>query len=70
MQSYLARKSLDSQLQRLGALSSNESISMFTEDFEIFKTSMNCVTFVVRDGNGAVRVWCGVDFELCRVVRF
>ncbi|KAF3616911.1 Phosphoinositide phosphatase SAC8 [Capsicum annuum] len=54
-QSYLARKSLDSQLQRLGALSSNESISMFTEDFEIFKTSMNCVTFVVRDGNGAVR---------------
>ncbi|KAM3340480.1 phosphoinositide phosphatase SAC8 [Capsicum galapagoense] len=37
-QSYLARKSLDSQLQRLGALSSDESISMFTEDFEIFKT--------------------------------
>ncbi|TMW99109.1 hypothetical protein EJD97_003032 [Solanum chilense] len=37
-QSYLARKSLDSQLQRLGALSSNECISMFTEDFEIFKT--------------------------------
>ncbi|KAJ8533775.1 hypothetical protein K7X08_007099 [Anisodus acutangulus] len=37
-QSYLARKSLDSQLQRLGVLSSNESISMFTEDFEIFKT--------------------------------
>ncbi|KAK4724711.1 hypothetical protein R3W88_027490 [Solanum pinnatisectum] len=36
-QSYLARKSLDSQLQRLGALSSNECISMFTEDFEIFK---------------------------------
>ncbi|CAN4126223.1 unnamed protein product [Withania somnifera] len=37
-QSYLARKSLDSQLQRLGALSSNESISTLTEDFEIFKT--------------------------------
>ncbi|KAH0723914.1 hypothetical protein KY290_005574 [Solanum tuberosum] len=37
-QSYLARRSLDSQLQRLGALSSNECISMFTEDFEIFKT--------------------------------
>ncbi|XP_055807678.1 phosphoinositide phosphatase SAC8 [Solanum dulcamara] len=37
-QSYLARKSLDCQLQRLGALSSNECISMFTEDFEIFKT--------------------------------
>ncbi|KAL3326526.1 hypothetical protein AABB24_037274 [Solanum stoloniferum] len=36
-QSYLAGKSLDSQLQRLGALSSNECISMFTEDFEIFK---------------------------------
>ncbi|XP_060176403.1 phosphoinositide phosphatase SAC8 isoform X2 [Lycium barbarum] len=37
-QSYLARKSLDSQLQRVGALSSNECISMFPEDFEIFKT--------------------------------
>ncbi|XP_075103171.1 phosphoinositide phosphatase SAC8 isoform X1 [Nicotiana tabacum] len=37
-QSYLAQKSLNSQLQRLGALSSNECISMFSEDFEIFRT--------------------------------
>lgn len=37
-QSYLAQKSLNSQLQRLGAFSSTESISMFSEDFEIFKT--------------------------------
>ncbi|KAM7526495.1 hypothetical protein LguiA_016397 [Lonicera macranthoides] len=37
-QSYLARKSLNSQLQRVGALSSDECISNFGEDFEIFKT--------------------------------
>ncbi|CAK9139979.1 unnamed protein product [Ilex paraguariensis] len=37
-QSYLARKSLNSQLQEIGALSSTECISMFGEDFEIFKT--------------------------------
>ncbi|KAL6534392.1 Phosphoinositide phosphatase sac8 [Orobanche hederae] len=36
-QSYLAQKSLDSQLQRVGALSSTECISMFDEDFETFK---------------------------------
>ncbi|GFP92180.1 phosphoinositide phosphatase sac8 [Phtheirospermum japonicum] len=37
-QSYLAQKSLNSQLQRVGALSSTECISMFNEAFEIFKT--------------------------------
>ncbi|KAK2980021.1 hypothetical protein RJ640_020047 [Escallonia rubra] len=37
-QSYLARRSLDSQLMRVGALSSTESISMFNEDFEVFLT--------------------------------
>ncbi|KAL3617490.1 Phosphoinositide phosphatase sac8 [Castilleja foliolosa] len=37
-QSYLAQKSLNSQLQRVGALSSTECISMFSEAFEIFKT--------------------------------
>ncbi|KAH6777874.1 SAC domain-containing protein 8 [Perilla frutescens var. hirtella] len=37
-QSYLAQKSLNSQLQRIGAISSTESVSMFSEDFEIFKT--------------------------------
>ncbi|KAL7169626.1 hypothetical protein ACSBR2_034627 [Camellia fascicularis] len=37
-QSYLAQKSLNSQLQRLGVLSSTEFISMFNEEFEIFKT--------------------------------
>ncbi|KAL3826123.1 hypothetical protein ACJIZ3_022152 [Penstemon smallii] len=37
-QSYLARKSLNFQLQRLSALSPTESISMFSEDYEIFKT--------------------------------
>ncbi|XP_047981088.1 phosphoinositide phosphatase SAC8 isoform X2 [Salvia hispanica] len=37
-QSYLAQKSLNSQLQRMGAISSTESISMFSEDFEVFKT--------------------------------
>lgn len=47
MQSYLAQKSLNSQLQRLGALSSNECISMFSEDFEIFRTSMDSVNLVI-----------------------
>ncbi|CAH9130618.1 unnamed protein product [Cuscuta epithymum] len=37
-QCYLARKSLNSQLQRLGAISSTDCISMFQEDFEIYKT--------------------------------
>ncbi|KAK6120251.1 hypothetical protein DH2020_045942 [Rehmannia glutinosa] len=37
-QSYLAQKSLNSQLQRVGALSSTECISMFSEDFETFRT--------------------------------
>ncbi|KAL6987837.1 Phosphoinositide phosphatase sac8, partial [Sarracenia purpurea var. burkii] len=37
-QSYLAQKSLNSQLQRLGVLSSTECISMSSEDFEVFKT--------------------------------
>lgn len=37
-QSYLAKKSLDIQLQRIGAFSPTESISTFGEDFEIFKT--------------------------------
>ncbi|XAR68802.1 Phosphatidylinositol-3,4-bisphosphate 4-phosphatase [Bertholletia excelsa] len=37
-QSYLAQKSLNSQLQRLGVLSSTESISTFNEDIEIFIT--------------------------------
>lgn len=37
-QSYLAQKSLNSQLQKVGAISSAESISMFSEDFETFKT--------------------------------
>ncbi|GER55793.1 phosphoinositide phosphatase family protein [Striga asiatica] len=37
-QSYLAQKSLNSQLQRVGAISPTECISMFIEDFEIFKT--------------------------------
>ncbi|KAL8526643.1 hypothetical protein ACS0TY_015738 [Phlomoides rotata] len=37
-QSYLAKKSLNSQLQRVGSLSSEEDISMFSEDFETFKT--------------------------------
>ncbi|PIN19875.1 Phosphatidylinositol-3,4-bisphosphate 4-phosphatase [Handroanthus impetiginosus] len=38
VQSYLAQKSLNSQLQRVGALSSTECISTFAEDFELFKT--------------------------------
>ncbi|XP_010253772.1 PREDICTED: phosphoinositide phosphatase SAC8 isoform X2 [Nelumbo nucifera] len=37
-QSYLAQKSLNSQLQRLGALSSTECISKFDEIYEKFKT--------------------------------
>ncbi|KAI8014122.1 Phosphoinositide phosphatase SAC8 [Camellia lanceoleosa] len=37
-QSFLAQKSLNSQLQRLGVLSPTECISMFSEDFAIFKT--------------------------------
>uniref|UniRef100_A0A5B7A5K7 Putative phosphoinositide phosphatase SAC8 n=1 Tax=Davidia involucrata TaxID=16924 RepID=A0A5B7A5K7_DAVIN len=36
-QSYLARISLNSQLQRIGLLSSTECISMFSEDYENFK---------------------------------
>ncbi|KAI3474749.1 hypothetical protein Pfo_029934 [Paulownia fortunei] len=36
-QSYLAQKSLNSQLQRVGALSSAECISMSSEDFEILR---------------------------------
>ncbi|KAJ4969778.1 hypothetical protein NE237_002877 [Protea cynaroides] len=38
-QSYLARESLNSQLRRIGALSSTECISMFGEIYEKFKTS-------------------------------
>ncbi|XP_058214555.1 phosphoinositide phosphatase SAC8 [Rhododendron vialii] len=37
-QSYLAQKSLNAQLLRLGVLSSEEGISIFSEDFEIFRT--------------------------------
>jgi hypothetical protein len=37
-QSYLARISLNLQLQRVGALSAEECISNFVEDFETFKT--------------------------------
>ncbi|OVA02719.1 Synaptojanin [Macleaya cordata] len=37
-QSFLARKSLNSQLQRVGALSSNECISLFSDIYEMFKT--------------------------------
>ncbi|KAI3447792.1 hypothetical protein Pfo_004457 [Paulownia fortunei] len=37
-QSYLAQKSLNFQLQRVGALCSSECTSMFSEDFEIYKT--------------------------------
>ncbi|XP_051131684.1 phosphoinositide phosphatase SAC8 isoform X2 [Andrographis paniculata] len=37
-QSYLAQKSLNSQLQRVGALSSTEYISLFSEDLETFRT--------------------------------
>ncbi|KAL3531681.1 hypothetical protein ACH5RR_005202 [Cinchona calisaya] len=36
-QSFLARKALNSQLQRVGVFGSNDCISMFSEDFEIFK---------------------------------
>ncbi|XP_059639037.1 phosphoinositide phosphatase SAC8 isoform X2 [Cornus florida] len=36
-QSYLGQQSLNSQLQRIGILSSTEDISMFTEDHENFK---------------------------------
>lgn len=41
LQSFLARKSLNIQLQRVGAFSSIDCISMFGEDFETFKTCMN-----------------------------
>ncbi|KAG9142534.1 hypothetical protein Leryth_011631 [Lithospermum erythrorhizon] len=37
-QNYLAQKSLNCQLQRVGALSSDETLSMFTEDIETLKT--------------------------------
>lgn len=37
-QSFLARKSLNCQLQRASALTSTDCISMFSEDFETFKT--------------------------------
>ncbi|KAF5199854.1 Phosphoinositide phosphatase sac8 [Thalictrum thalictroides] len=37
-QSYLARKSVNSQLQKIGALSSSECISMFNEIYDKFKT--------------------------------
>ncbi|OMO97585.1 hypothetical protein COLO4_14511 [Corchorus olitorius] len=37
-QSYLAQKSLDIQLRRIGVFSSTESISMFTEDYGKFRT--------------------------------
>ncbi|CAN6320372.1 unnamed protein product, partial [Urochloa humidicola] len=36
-QSFLARKSLDSQLQRMGALSSSESISLSDNNNDVFK---------------------------------
>jgi len=37
LQSFLARKSLDSQLQKMGALSSSESISISDSINDIFK---------------------------------
>ncbi|KAF9596442.1 hypothetical protein IFM89_011271 [Coptis chinensis] len=37
-QSYLAQKSLNSQLQRIGALSSTECISLFSDIYEKFRT--------------------------------
>lgn len=37
-QNYFAQKSLNTQLQRIGVLSSTECIAMFGEDYEIFKT--------------------------------
>ncbi|MBA0572333.1 hypothetical protein Golob_002681 [Gossypium lobatum] len=37
-QSYLAQKTLDIQLQRLGVFTSNEYISMFPEDYVKFRT--------------------------------
>ncbi|KZV19616.1 hypothetical protein F511_10519 [Dorcoceras hygrometricum] len=37
-QSYFARKSLNFQLQRVGSLSSTDCTSMFSEDFELFRT--------------------------------
>lgn len=39
-QSYLARKSLNIQLQRVGAISITECIELFEEDFEILKICM------------------------------
>ncbi|XP_008243472.1 PREDICTED: phosphoinositide phosphatase SAC8 isoform X1 [Prunus mume] len=36
-QSYLAQKSLDAQLQRIGVLDSSECISMFAEDYQKFR---------------------------------
>lgn len=51
-QSYLAQKSLDAQLQRLGELSSTECISISNEDFEIFKTRRSTIPtfyFVIGD---------------------
>lgn len=37
-QSYLAQKCMDAQLQRIGVLDSTESISMFDEDYQKFRT--------------------------------
>lgn len=48
-QSYLAQKSLDIQLQRLGVFTSTESISMFAEDYGNFRTSMSfCIAYYLN----------------------
>lgn len=60
-QSYLAQKSLDAQLQRLGELSSTECISISNEDFEIFKT---------RRVNYSNFLFCNWWLFLCFILNF
>lgn len=47
MQSYLAQKSLDAQLQRIGVLDSSECISMFAEDYQKFRACMEFLLYYI-----------------------
>ncbi|KAI3945544.1 hypothetical protein MKW92_030551 [Papaver armeniacum] len=63
-QSFLARKSLNSQLHRMGALSSSECISTFDEIYEMFKILW------VEQGDEISLEYCGTNALKRDLVRF
>ncbi|KAI3879264.1 hypothetical protein MKW92_047257 [Papaver armeniacum] len=63
-QGFLARKSLNSQLHRMGALSSSECISTFDEIYEMFKILW------VEQGDEISLEYCGTNALKRDLVRF